>query len=105
MRCDCCGRRKRLFESFAEVKTGKKNLNLCVDCNDLFYKLRDAAAEDNKQEFDNVMAELNKRMKKSSTELESWATEFFEKQKAKLSNSANENGAGKETSTEQTALT
>ena len=92
MKCDCCGRKKKLFESFAEVKDGKTVLHLCVDCNDLFYKLRDAATEDDRSEFDSVMADLEKRMRKSSAALKDWATKFIAKQKAKLSSPADEGG-------------
>lgn len=100
MKCDCCRRKKKLLESFAEVKDGKTTLRLCVDCNDLFYKLRDAANEDDSQEFDNVMTELNKKMKKSSVALRDWAAGFTDKQKAKLSSPSDKDDAGKETSAE-----
>ena len=35
MVCDCCGRKKKLFESFAAVKYKQTQMNFCVDCNDL----------------------------------------------------------------------
>lgn len=85
MRCDCCGRKKKLFESFAEVKDGKTTLHLCVDCNDLFYKLRDAATEDDRLEFDSILADLKKKMKKGSAAFDDWANRFIDQQKAKLS--------------------
>lgn len=100
MKCDCCGRKKKLFESFAEVKDGKTVLHLCVVCNDLFYKLRDAAAEDDRPAFDNAMAELNKKMKKGDKALKAWATSFIDKQRAKLSDSADEDDGSNETNAE-----
>lgn len=100
MKCDCCGRKKKLFESFAEVKDDKTVLHLCVDCNDLFYKLRDAAAEDDRPEFDSVAADLEKRMRKSSAELKDWATRFIAKQKAKLSSSSDKDDADEEANSE-----
>lgn len=100
MKCDCCGRKKKLLESFVEVKVSKTALHLCVDCNDLFYKLRDAASKDNRQEFDSVMTELNKKMKKSSAALKDWAASFTDKQKAKLNSPSDKDDADKETNTD-----
>ena len=39
MVCDCCGRKKKLFESFAAVKHKQTQMNFCADCNDLAYKV------------------------------------------------------------------
>lgn len=99
MKCDCCGRKKKLFESFAEVKDGKTVLHLCVDCNDLFYKLRDAANADDKPVFDSVLADLENRMKKSSAALKDWATKFIGEQKTKVSNPSDKGVTGKEADT------
>ena len=96
MKCDCCGRKKKLFESFAEVKDGKTTLHLCVDCNDLFYKLRDAASEGDRLEFDSVMADLKKKMKKGSAAFKDWATRFIDQQKDKLSSPSDKGDGVKE---------
>ena len=101
MKCDCCGRKKKLFESFAEVKDGKITLYLCVDCNDLFYKLRDAASEDNKQEFDRVIADLENKTKKSSVALKNWAIRIIVEQKVRLGSPSDEGDACEETDTER----
>ena len=45
MVCDCCRRKKKLFESFAAIQTKNGQLNFCVECNDLAYKVRDDANE------------------------------------------------------------
>ena len=51
MVCDCCGRKKKLFESFAAVRVKNGQLNLCVECNDLAYKVRDDANTMNKDAY------------------------------------------------------
>ncbi len=77
MKCDCCLKRKKLFESFAAVKTENGKLNLCVDCNDLAYKLRDDAKEGNKDKFNKHLEELEKRCKKAKPIFEDWKKSFL----------------------------
>ena len=61
MVCDCCGRRKKIFESFAAVKYGQTQMNFCVDCNDLAYKIRDDANEQNSDSYEKHLKEWKKR--------------------------------------------
>lgn len=77
MQCDCCGRKKKMFESFAVVKTNNDNLNFCVDCNNLAYKVRDAANELNEVEFDNLIKEWEKKEKKPSENYLNWKKTFI----------------------------
>ena len=51
MVCDCCGRRKKFFESFASVKNGEDQMSFCVNCNDIAYKVRDAANENDENQY------------------------------------------------------
>ena len=51
MICDCCGRKKKLFESFAAVKYNQIQMNFCVDCNNIAYKVRDDANERNTENY------------------------------------------------------
>lgn len=78
MVCDCCGRKKKLFESFAAVALKQGKLNFCVDCNDLAYKVRDDANELNKDEYEKHMKEWKKRAKKPSKEFIEWQKTFIE---------------------------
>ena len=66
MQCDCCGKKKKLFESYALVQTKYGSLNLCVKCNDIAYKVRDDANDMNIDEFQNHIDEWEKRSKKPS---------------------------------------
>ena len=77
MKCDCCGRRKWLLESFAEVKTKTDTLLFCVDCNDIAYKVRDAAIEGNRSEYSKLLLEWKQRSKKPSVKFEKWQPTFL----------------------------
>ena len=72
MVCDCCLRRKKLFESFAAIQTDEGTMNLCVQCNDLAYKIRDDANEKNKKEYDEHLRQLEKRGKKAKPIFFNW---------------------------------
>lgn len=86
MKCDCCGRKKKLLEAFASVDNGDKKLTLCVDCNDLLYKLRDAA-----NEFQSIQQMLTSRMEsKASKDFQAWSEKFIAKQHAKIAQSGTE---------------
>ncbi len=77
MICDCCGRKKKLFESFAAVQHKQSRINFCVDCNDLAYKVRDDANEHNKEEYEKHLKEWEKRAKKPSGLFLEWQKEFL----------------------------
>ena len=87
MVCDCCGRKKKLFESFAAVKFKKTQMNFCVDCNDLAYKVRDDANKQNKDAYEKHLKEWKKRAKKSSETFLLWQQEFL----TSLKNNLNKN--------------
>jgi len=70
MKCDCCGRRKRLFEVFEPVSYKGKTINLCVDCCTLVYKIRDAQKYGNLPENAELIKKV--REKKSTQVFDSW---------------------------------
>lgn len=80
MKCDCCGRRKKLLESFANIEIENGSLNLCVECNDLAYKVRDAADEHNKEEFKKYLKQWEKRENSPCDKYLNWKNEFISKQ-------------------------
>lgn len=96
MKCDCCGRKKKLLEAFASVDNGDKKLTLCVDCNDLLYKLRDAANEGAANEgaaneFQSIQQSLTSRMEgEASKDFQAWSEKFIAKQHAKIVKSGTE---------------
>ena len=74
MRCDCCGRRKRLFESYEKVEP---NINVCVECSTLLYKIRDAEEAGKREETLNIESKLKKKMtNKATREFEKWYRAF-----------------------------
>lgn len=77
MVCDCCGRKKKLFESFATVKTKDYQLNFCVDCNDMAYKVRDDANEMNKDAYILHLEQWKQCAKKPSKQFVVWKEAFL----------------------------
>ena len=77
MVCDCCGRKKKLFEPFAAVKHKQTQMNFCADCNDLAYKVRDDANEQNRDNYEKHLKEWKKRAKKPSETFLLWQQEFL----------------------------
>ena len=77
MVCDCCGRRKKIFESFAAVKHGQTQMNFCVECNDLPYKIRDDANEQNSDSYEKHLKEWKKRAKKPPETYLKWQQVFL----------------------------
>ena len=84
MVCDCCGRKKKLFESFAVVKHKQTQMNFCVDCNDLAYKVRDDANEQNQDAYEKHLKDWEKRAKKPSETFLLWQQEFLAPLEKKL---------------------
>ena len=84
MVCDCCGRKKKLFESFAVIKTKTDQLNFCVDCNDLACKLRDDANEMNKDFYNLHLEQWKKCTKKPSKSFIEWQEAFIAPLEKKL---------------------
>ena len=66
MVCDCCGKKRKLFESFA-----------CAVCNDFAYRVRDDANGHNKEEYEKHIKDWKKRAKKPSDLFLSWQQEFL----------------------------
>ena len=77
MVCDCCGRNKKLFESFATVRSGQIQMNFCVDCNDLAYKVRDDANAQNVDSYIKHLEEWEKRAKHPTEAFLSWQQKFL----------------------------
>lgn len=48
MKCACCGRKKKLLESFENIGKGG---SVCVECSDILYRIHDAVTEKNIEEY------------------------------------------------------
>ena len=84
MTCDCCLRRKKMLESYAIIKTKSGVINLCVECNDLEYKIRDDADENNEEQFELHKNAIEERGKKAKSNFKIWHEKFLDKQKEKM---------------------
>lgn len=80
MKCDCCGKNKRLFESFSILKYEEVKLNLCAKCNDLCFKVRDFSKLKNNEEVNKAINNIESHSKKSSDQFKKWFAVFKQKQ-------------------------
>lgn len=76
MKCSCCGRKKKMFESFEDIGQGG---NICVDCSDILYRIHDAVTENQKEEYEAKVYSVKDyiKAKKSTNEFESWFYDDF----------------------------
>ena len=81
--CSCCGKKKRLLESFEELDT---NVKVCVECSKKLYKYQDAVREGNKDEADKLLKKVSNA--KNTEEFKKWLEEF-KKRFVKKEDSAN----------------
>ena len=77
MVCDCCGKRKKLFESYAVIQYKQNSIYLCVDCNDLAYKVKDDVNDKNKEKYDKHLNEWRRLAKKPTDLFLLWQQEFL----------------------------
>lgn len=78
MKCDCCGRRRRLFESYTSVKTEETQIiHLCVTCTNLLYKMRDFASDCEWEEYALVQQEIEEKKRSFSPLFNKWYEKQF----------------------------
>ncbi len=64
MKCDCCGRKKRLFESFDVVNKADSPMYVCAECAALVYAVRGAIQESASEPEADLLNDLKKRQRK-----------------------------------------
>lgn len=71
MKCACCGRKKKIMESFENLGDGG---DVCVECSDIMYKIHDAVTEKQNEVYKSLVAEINEYItkKKSTKEFQEW---------------------------------
>lgn len=76
MKCSCCGRKKKLLESFEDIGKGG---NVCVECSDLLYRIQDAVTEKDKKTYWEKVGQVKSyiKEKKSMDEFEKWFMDDF----------------------------
>lgn len=78
MRCACCGRKKKLFESFENLGRGGE---VCEECSDIMYRIHDAVTEQQKEEYNLHVKSVNAYIekKKSTADFADWFRNDFMK--------------------------
>ena len=78
MKCACCGRKKKVFESFENLGKGG---DVCVDCSDILYRIHDAVIGKQKEEYDLKVKAVNDciEKKKTSVNFAEWFADDFMK--------------------------
>lgn len=78
MKCACCGRKKKLFESFENLGEGGE---VCETCSDIMYRIHDAITERQKEEYDLYVKSVRSYIekKKSSANFANWFERDFMK--------------------------
>ena len=71
MKCSCCGKKKKLLESFEELE---KDISICVDCSKVLYKYQDAVKEKNEEDSKKLLDEI--KGKKSEKSFIEWFSKF-----------------------------
>ncbi len=71
MKCACCGKKKKLLESFEELE---KDINICVECSKILYKYQDAVKEKNEEDSKKLLDEI--KGKKSEKSFIKWFSKF-----------------------------
>lgn len=76
MKCSCCGRKKKLLESFENIGKGG---SVCVDCSDILYRIHDAVTEKNLEEYQSRKKSIEDyfQKKKATDAFKVWFYEDF----------------------------
>lgn len=85
MKCSCCGKAKKLFESFEKLD---KNVSICVECSKELYKYQDSKHDKNEVAAAKILGKIKKEG--NSPEFTKWLGTFvsrFEPNKADLAGS------------------
>ena len=78
MKCSCCGRKKKIMESFEDIGKGG---SVCVECSDLLYRIQDAVAEKDKKTYGEKVGQIKSyiKEKKSMDGFGKWFMDDFMK--------------------------
>lgn len=81
MKCICCGRKKKLFESFENL--GNVGA-VCAECSDIIYRIHDAVTYVQREEYDFQVKSIRAFVErgKASADFKKWFEEDFIKRNA-----------------------
>lgn len=77
MVCDCCGKKKKLFDMFYSVGSDGGKINFCGDCWDVVERLESDAASGEKELYEMHLFQLRKKAKNPTPEFLSWQSVHF----------------------------
>lgn len=79
MKCDCCGKTKKLFDMFYTKKEGAEQVRLCSECNELAERLQQDAPTGERELFELRLAQWHRRAKDPSPEFLRWNRAFLDR--------------------------
>ena len=80
MECSCCNKKRKLLESFAVLNIDNQKFELCSECNNLVFKLRDFSVKKNKKEFDIAQKKILKKCETNNNPtFKKWLDSFIKK--------------------------
>ena len=71
MKCSCCGKKKKLFESFEDLD---KDICICVNCSKILYKYQDAIKDKDFEQAKEILKEID--LKKGEKKFTEWFCDF-----------------------------
>lgn len=75
MRCSCCGKRKKPFESFEKIT---QKVVVCVQCSTLLYKLKDSLADKNNELAEQIKEKIKQVANSTaSSDFNSWFNDKY----------------------------
>lgn len=84
MKCDCCGKPKKLFDMFYTLKNDRGTVHLCAECNQLPERVRLDALGGERELFALHLEQWKRRAKAPSPEFAGWQQAFLAPYREKL---------------------
>lgn len=78
MKCDCCAKKKRMLESYEEIRFDNKKLHFCVKCNTDLYNMKDLYKANKTDEYEERKKVIDKKKEKCSEDFNAWYDSFLE---------------------------
>ena len=77
MKCDCCGKTKKLFDMFYTQKNGNCQGRLCSECNELAERIRQDVLAGERELYELHLVQWNRRAKDPSPDFPEWNQAFL----------------------------
>lgn len=77
MKCDCCGKTKKLFDMFYTQKNENCQVRLCSECNELAERIRQDVLAGERELYELHLVQWNRRAKDPSPDFPEWNQAFL----------------------------